>query len=90
MEAHIKKSGSVNLAIQEHFASARRNDERQRKYDLGLGEDEDLPPYVYQPYPRAMFAPGNQDSIVVKNAAEEKAKQKEGWFSTIGEALAVD
>jgi len=88
-EPRVRSNGSVELARQEFFAAERRNDDKKRKAELGLSEDDELPPYVYQPYPKAMYAIGNEDSITVKNAAEEQSKLKEGWYSSLDEALAV-
>src|SRR5262252_4127034 len=88
-DARVRSNGSVELARQEFFAAERRNDDKKRKAELGLSEDDELPQYVYQPYPKAMYAIGNEDSLVVKNAAEEQARLKEGWFSSLDEAIAA-
>jgi len=86
-DLQFRRNGSVNLAVQEFFATARRNNEKEQKHELGLSEDDELPQYVFKAYPKAIFTIGGEDSIVVKDAQEEQARLREGWYSTLAEAL---
>lgn len=85
-QAHVRASGSTRLAVREYFAGETKNAERIQKFNLGLTDDDDLPPYVHQDYPKAMYSP-DSDPIVVQNASEEREQQQEGYYSSLAEML---
>ena len=84
-QAQVRQSGSVRQAVQEFFAAERRNGEKIQKFELGLSDDDELPPYVHKDYPKAMHAIDG-DSCVVANLKEEQEKLQEGFYSTYAEA----
>jgi hypothetical protein len=87
--ASVRAEGSTREAVKEFFAAEVKNAEKIQRHTLGLSDDEDVPPYVYQPYPKAMYpyAEGD-DPIVVENESQEQARIDEGYFATLAEAQA--
>jgi hypothetical protein len=85
----VRTSGSTMLAVQEFFGTERRNGDRIQKLNLGLSEDDELPPYVYQEFPKALYGPDGETALA-RNAEEEQAKLREGYFPTLEAALAAE
>ena len=83
-DGNVSAKGSTRDAIREFFASEARNALRIEKFNRGLTDDDELPPYVHQDYPKALYAPDGE-SIVVKSAAEERTKVAEGYFASLAE-----
>lgn len=87
--AQVKAHGSTRDAVRNFFETEVRNGEKIRKHELGLTDDDELPPYVHQDYPKAMYpAHEGDDTIVVQNADEEAKRSHEGFFATLAEAKA--
>ena len=85
--AQVRAVGSARDATRNFFDSEVRNDEKQRRVTLGLTEDDELPPYVHQDYPKALYPETEgDDPIVVANPEEEAVKLHAGYFATLAEA----
>jgi hypothetical protein len=82
----VRTRGNVRQAVQEFFQSEARNYERIKKSELGLGEDDELPPYVHREYPKILYPA--DDSLPIEVATEQDAQQKlgEGYCYTQQEA----
>ena len=99
-DSSLRVQGSVRNALDEHWTSHHRNTERTIKYErrrsegyspaeaAALAEHDEVPPYVYQEYPKALYALDGE-TIVVANAAEERQKLAEGYYATLAEQLAA-
>lgn len=87
-ESSVRAQGSTRDAIREFFAAERRNAERIQKFNLGLTDEDELPPYVHQEYPKALYAPDGE-TIVVESAAEERRHIGEGYYASLAEYLAA-
>lgn len=99
-ESHVQTQGSTRDAINEHFASDRRNAEKVLKYErrraegyppqeaAALAQQDEVQPYLYQEFPKALYALDGE-TCVVKSAAEERAKVNDGWYATLAEQLAA-
>lgn len=91
--ARVRASGSTREAVREFFAAEVRNNERIRKFELGLTDDQELPAYVPEdhPYPKAMYPLGypQEEPIVVEDANEEREKVNEGYYPSLAEAKAA-
>lgn len=79
MNGQVKTQGSVRDAIRAFFEQERRNSERIEKYNRGLSEEDELPPYTHIDYPKALYA-NDGEAIVVQTAAEERVKLQEGFY----------
>jgi hypothetical protein len=88
-DARVRTTGSTRDAVKEFFAAERRNGERIQKFDLGLTDDDELPPYVHQDYPKSMYAPDGATFItaVAANAKEERDWIDRGYFASYAEYL---
>lgn len=87
--ASVRAEGSTREAVKEFFAAEAKNSDKIRRHTLGLAEDEDLPPYTYEEYPKAMYPyDAGDEPIVVANEAQEQARLEDGYFSTLAEARA--
>lgn len=87
----VRALGSTRDAIREFFAAERRNAEKIEKYNRGLSEDDELPPYVHQDYPRAMYPLGypEEEPIVAKDLREEQRFIADGYYPTLAEQQAA-
>jgi hypothetical protein len=86
-DSHVRAQGSTRDAVKEFFAAERRNSERIERFNRGLNEDDELPPYdpAEHPYPKALYAPDGETAVVA-NAKEERERIAQGWFATLAEA----
>ena len=89
--ARVRTSGSTREAIREFFAAERRNAERIEKFNRGLSEEDELPPYVHQEYPKAMYPLGFPDDepILVENAEQERDRLEQGYYNSLAEQKAA-
>lgn len=87
-ESHVRAQGSTRDAIKEFFAAEQRNAEKIEKFHRGLPDDAEVPPYIYQEFPKALYALDGE-TCVVKSAAEEREKLAGGWYATLAEQLAA-
>jgi hypothetical protein len=87
-ESHVRAQGSTRDAIKEFFAAEQRNAEKIEKFHRGLPDDAEVPPYLYQEFPKALYALDG-DTCVVRSAAEEREKVADGWYATLAEQLAA-
>ena len=99
-ESHVQTQGSTRDAINEHFASDRRNAEKVLKYErrraegyppqeaAALAQQDEVQPYIYQEFPKALYALDGE-TCLVKSAAEEREKLAGGWYATLAEQLAA-
>ena len=83
----VRALGSTRDAIREFFAAERRNSEKIEKYNRGLGEDDELPPYVHQDYPKAMYPLGypQEETALAKDLREEQRWIAEGYYASLAE-----
>jgi uncharacterized protein with von Willebrand factor type A (vWA) domain len=88
MNQPLKTKGNVRQAVQEFFLSEARNWEKIHKKDLGLTDDDELPPYVHQEYPKVIYD-SELIPMEVHNAQEEQQMTGEGYYSTLAEANAA-
>lgn len=88
--ARVKATGSTKEAVREFFVAEQRNSERIQKFNLGLSDEDELPPYTHQEYPKALY-PENPDgeTIVVQSAKEEREKLALGYCASLAEAKAA-
>jgi hypothetical protein len=86
----VKATGSTKEAVREFFVAEQRNSERIQKFNLGLGDEDELPPYTHQEYPKALY-PNDSDgeTIVVQSAKEEREKMAQGYLASLAEAQAA-
>jgi len=86
----VRATGSVREAVRETFEAERRNSVRIQKMELGLSDDDELPPYIHLDYPKALYpADPEETPITVQTAAEEHRKVAQGYCSTYAEAEAA-
>jgi hypothetical protein len=85
MPDNVRALGSTRDAIREFFAAERRNSEIE-KYNRGLTEDEELPPYVHQEYPKAMYPLGypQEEPVVANDLREEQQRMAAGYYPSLG------
>ena len=87
--AQVKAHGSTRDAVRNFFETETRNAEKIQRHTLGLTEDDELPPYVYQDFPKAMYPEDEGgDPIIVADYNEEQKRSAEGYFATLAEAKA--
>jgi hypothetical protein len=86
MPDNVRALGSTRDAIREFFAAERRNSEKIEKYNRGLTEDEELPPYVHQEYPKAMYPLGypQEEPVVANDLREEQQRMAAGYYPSLG------
>jgi hypothetical protein len=89
MNQPLKTKGNVRQAVQEFFLSEARNWERIRRRDLGLTDDDEMPAYVFQEYPKVVYD-AELMPVEVHSAQEEQQKLGEGCCSTLAEAQKQD
>jgi hypothetical protein len=66
-----------------------RNFEKEQRATLGLTEDDELPVYVHQEFPKAIYPRHeDEDPLVVQTYAQEQVLVEDGWFATLAEARA--
>ena len=85
MPDNVRALGSTRDAIREFFAAERRNSEKIEKYNRGLTEDDELPPYVHQEYPKAMYPLGypQEDPVVAQDLREEQQRMAAGYYPSL-------
>lgn len=83
----VRTTGSTRDAVREHFNAETRNAEKIKKHDLGLSDDEELPPYEHQEYPKAMHH-ADGSSVIANNQDEEDEHQQSGFHGTLADAQA--
>lgn len=90
-DSPVRTLGSTRDAIREFFAAERRNSEKIEKFNRGLTEEDELPPYVYQEYPKAMYPLGHpeEDAVLAKDLREEQRWIAEGYYPSLAEQQAA-
>jgi hypothetical protein len=87
--AQVKTHGSTRDAVRNFFETEARNAEKIQRHVLELSEDDELPAYVYQEFPKAMYPEHEgDDPIVVADEDEESKRAAEGYFASLAEAKA--
>jgi hypothetical protein len=87
--AQVKAHGSTRDAVRNFFETEARNAEKVQRHVLGLSEDDELPAYVHQEFPKAMYPEQEGgDPIVVEDEDEESKRTAEGYFASLAEAKA--
>lgn len=85
--AQIRNKGSYRDNVKQFFQAERDNTERILKAELGLREDEDLPAYKHQEYPKHMQLTADPgDYVVVNSAEEEQQAVANGAFTSMAAA----
>lgn len=86
-DSPLRALGSTRDAIREFFAAERRNSEKIEKYNRGLSEEDELPPYVHQDYPKAMYPLGypEDDTALAKDLREEQRLIADGYYPSLAE-----
>lgn len=77
-EAKVNVKGSVRAALQDFYDHEKRNSDKIERHRLGLGEDDPLPPYRHQEYPKHLHR-ADGEFLEVANEKEEKRALKLGY-----------
>lgn len=72
--AQIKSKGSYRDNVRAFFDAERANDEKIRRAQLGLSEDEEIPRYQHQSYPRHLPLSTDPNDFVEVSSEEEEQR----------------
>lgn len=86
-EQPIRAFGSVREALNIYWETYRRNTDKIERHNRNLSEDDELPPYVYQEYPKAMYPLGypQEETALAKDLREEQRWIAEGYYPSLTE-----